>query len=148
MRRRLMVALTLVIATVVVVIIVPSALLVRRAARAEAQARIQRLAERVADLANSDLDRGRLDAQRIERVLPAETYAVITIGNGPSFSVGDRPAGAFLKSSVSEDQVHVVIKRRLRSGEANGDLRGTAASGVQRRDDVDDLQATAFASRR
>ena len=47
-----------------------------------------------------------------------------------------------------EDQVHVVIKRRLRSGEANGDLRGTAASGVQRRDDVDDLQATAFASRR
>ena len=110
MRRRLMVALTLVIATVVVVIIVPSALLVRRAARAEAQARIQRLAERVADLANSDLDRGRLDAQRIERVLPAETYAVITIGNGPSFSVGDRPAGAFLKSSVSEDQVHVVIQ--------------------------------------
>ena len=46
-----------------------------------------------------------------------------------------------------EDQMHVVTQRCLRRGEANGDLWGTTVGGVQRRDDVDDLQATAFVSR-
>ena len=105
-----MVALTLVIATVVVVIIVPSALLVRRAARAEAQARIQRLAEKVGDLVTEDLGRGRFEAARLARALPAESYAVVTTADGRTLAVGDRPAGSYLQASFSEDRVHVVVR--------------------------------------